>query len=264
MLPLLTAAATAATGGSQVSLDVTASIPGALSALLSLSMGEPAQKSPWLAVGPEGITVGTAQARVGLSVEIGGTGPLRAVRLRLPILMDIAPADARLADIKCRGLSPESVAVAGTSGIANAWIGDLSPYDLSNLSAASVQTAEIVRAPLLSVTGSSHAGLVDENEETLIFFAEDINGAHVKTISTTTITDSIATTLLRDANLNANVVGLNRNTSAVQGAVASQLGGVAGPIDLVLASVLELIGLGLGEADIQVHGARCGGPGLVG
>lgn len=31
---------------------------------------------------------------------------------------------------------------------------------------------------------------------------------------------------------------------AVQGAVASQLGGVAGPMDLVLASVLELVGLG--------------------
>ncbi len=70
--------------------------------------------------------------------------------------------------------------------------------------------------------------------------------------------------LLKNANLSVRVLILTIGTpSAVLGAVADTLSVVTTPIDQLLYNLLGLLGIGVGQADIQVTDARCMQPVLV-
>lgn len=49
----------------------------------------------------------------------------------------------------------------------------------------------------------------------------------------------------------------------LEGAVSGVIAGAAAPLDQVLTSLLNTLGIGLGQADSWVSGVRCGGAVLI-
>lgn len=86
---------------------------------------------------------------------------------------------------------------------------------------------------LVSVTGQAHAEVANMNYKTLTFSWTDIRSGRIRQVSTNQIVGSLARSLFSSLSLDVNVIGLGI--------------GLPG----------TLTGL-LGQADMRVHGARCG------
>src|SRR5690606_29438243 len=113
--------------GKQVGLDLGATVPGLLSVSVDLGIGEPPQKSPWFTIGAGGEVVRTAQTRLRVVAEIGNHNALAGLlgaRIRIPLYLELAYAEARLKSVACPTGRPESVEVkvAARPGIANLYL----------------------------------------------------------------------------------------------------------------------------------------------
>ncbi len=265
-LDLLMAHAQVANGNRVVDANLGVSLPGIASARLSLAIGERPQTARWLTIGAEGASVHTAQTRLLLDVRLLGGGLLGAAQVRLPIYIELAPADARLSRIVCGWQRSDlRVAVDARPGLLDAWIGDVTPALMANFTRpVSPPPAEIVRLPLVRVTGQAHAAIRNTGYTPLEFRIEDIERRSPRTVRTTQFTTSLTASLLRDLSLKPDVVGIplldvGLVTSAVSGVVTA----ATPALDQLLASVLQTLGIGLGEADVWVLSARCDGAVLV-
>lgn len=267
VMSLLSAAAVAANGANQVAVNLDGSIPGLLSLRLDLAIGEAAQHSGWVAIGQQGATVRTAQTRLRLVAEVGGTGLLAGVRVRLPLYVEIAGAEARLAGLTCgpvQGGNREAV-IEAQPAVVKAWIGDVAPGGLSSFgTSVPVSNASVVQAPLISVSASAFAQMTNAAATELRFSQSDIDAHVVKTAKVHDHLSSLVSSLLQTANLNVNVLGLGLNVSAIKALALSLLSPVVAALDPLVASLLKSIGVGLGEVDVQVNGLRCGGAVLAG
>jgi uncharacterized membrane protein len=267
VMALLSAAASAANGGNQVAVNLGGAIPGLLSLKLDLAIGEAAQHSGWVALGQPGMIVRTAQTRLRLVAEVGGTGLLAGVRVRLPIYIEVAGAEARLKALTCgiaQAASREAV-IEARPAVVKAWIGDVAPGGLASFgSSVPVSQGAVVQAPLISVSASAFAQMSNAAATELRFSQSDVDGHVVKTAEVRDYTSSLVSSLLQSANLNVNVLGLGLNVSAIKGLVLSLLSPVVAALDPLVASLLKTIGVHLGEVDVQVNGIRCGGAVLAG
>jgi uncharacterized membrane protein len=268
MMELVQSALVAANGDSQVALDLGTAIPGLLSLKADLVIGERPQESGWVKVGAPGATVRTAQTRLRIVAEVGGTGLLAGVRVRLPIYLDLAYAQARLVSITCQdgdAASPVAV-IAAMPGVADAWIGEVSAASFPNVDApATVTNANIVDTALIKVRGQANVNIGDISETRMEFTRSDVDEAVIKRASTSALAQSLVTRLLANLTLDVQVAGLNLGLpGAVKTLVASLLAPVAAPLDAVVFSLLKTLGVSIGEADVRVHGIRCNGAALAG
>ncbi|MEP4113882.1 MAG: hypothetical protein ABJM38_10390, partial [Nitratireductor sp.] len=101
VMELITGSAVAANGQNQVALDLGAAIPGLARVTAAVAIGEPMQQSGWFALGDHGAVVRTAQTRARIDVQIGGTGILSGVAIKLPLFLEVAYAEGRLKRIAC-------------------------------------------------------------------------------------------------------------------------------------------------------------------
>lgn len=265
LMELISALAQAGNAKNQVALDLGASVPGLLALKADLAIGERAQHSGWVAVGQPGAIVETAQTRLRVIAEVAGAGALAGIRVRLPIYIEIAHAEARLEALSC-GLGEDAKAViAARPAAVRAWIGDVSKAQLSSSgSSVPVSRASIVQAPLVTVSASAYTAMTNATATSLEFTQADVEGRVVKTASTRDVTSSLVGNLLRSADLQVNVLGLGVGVSAVKGLVTSLLTPVAAALDPLLAELLKALGVGLGEVDVQLNGIRCGTAVLAG
>lgn len=266
LMSLIAAAAQAANGGSQAALNLGATVPGLLSLKADLAIGEPAQHSGWVAVGQPGATVATAQTRLRVVAEVGGTGLLAGVRVRLPLYIEIAQAEATLKAVACGGGQETAEAViAARPAAVRAWIGDVAPGGLSSFgSSVPVSKGAIVQAPLVTVSARAYAEMSNTRATDLTFTQADVDNHVVKTAKVQDFTASLVTSLLQSADLEVAVLGLGLGVPAIKGLVASLLAPVAAALDPLIAALLEAVGVNLGEVDVQVNGIRCGGAVLAG
>lgn len=264
---MLTGAAAIANGREQVRVDLEGAAPGLLAVDLDLAIGEPPQHAPWFALGPGGEVVRTAQTRLRLVLEVGGPGGLLGSSIRLPLYLDLAFAEARLKDVSCPSGRPDEVRVAveARPGIAELRIADIDPHRMDDFSTAPpTRPAEIVRIPLVKISGAARIEVANGDFTTLDFDARDIEDLAVKRVSSTEITASLLTSLLRDLRLDVEIAGLGLGLpSGLSGTVAGLLEGVAPAVDEVLVTLLSALGVTVGEADVRVHGASCGRAVLV-
>jgi uncharacterized membrane protein len=280
---MLTAAAVLANGTNQAQVDLGATIPGLLSTALTIAIGEPAQSSPWLAVGGIGTTVRTAQTRIKLVATVGvGTpglgGGISLLAVNLPLNVEVAYAEAKLTDITCpTGPSSIKVSIAAHPGIASLHLansnssgfGDFSqPQTFTDAEIADVSLKLLlINIPLIQVMGSAATAITNNNPTTLTFDAADITNKTIKTVSTRNITQSLTTSLVSNLSLSVNALGLGIDLTALLGAVkpavVAVLNGITAPVDDLLYNVLSALGVGVGEADVRVTGAACGRSVLV-
>ena len=268
-LDMINGAANVANGNKQVSIDLAGTVPGLLSLKLDVAIGEPAQQSPWVKVGQTGATLNSAASRIRLVAQVGGTGLLAGLSLKLPILINLAPSQARLSNIGCGGgdITNSSVTVATTAGLAETWIGEVGNPAFGDLSLtpvvadAAIANKTLLGLSVLKITGKSHIAIGSTYETPLTFDYADIQQLKIKSTSSTDLGGSLVQSLLGGLQLTVSAVGLNLLT--VKTDLLSSLSAVAPPIDDVLHTILTSLGVHLGEADVVVHGVRCDGAVLV-
>lgn len=259
---LLSAVAEVANGTHQITAPVNLGLPGIAAASLVVTIGERPVGSSWVAVGAQGASVHTAQTRILLTVQIGGSGIVPAINL--PLYVEIAQGTATLNAISCNrsNMGNSTVTLGVTPGLVDAWIGNVSLADMTNFtSKPNPPSAVLVNVGGLNVSGRAHAAIGNTSATSVDFNYIDIQSQLAKTVSTRNFTSSLISSLLGDLSLSVNGVGppIPGLTSAVSGI----LSGATGPLDQLIASALSTLGVGVGQADVWVSGIRCDGAVLV-
>jgi uncharacterized membrane protein len=269
VMSLVSAAAALANGDNQVAVNLAAAVPGLLSLKMDLAIGEPSQHSSWVTVGQDGATVQTAQTRLRLVAEVGGSGILSGLRVRLPIYIELGQAEARLSALSCQaGQSGGEALIEARPAVVRAWVGDVAANGLSSFrTSVPVSVAKIVQAPLLVVTGAAYVEMGNAASRELRFTASDVTGHVIKTAEVQDYLSSLTASLLQSLELRVEILGLGIGLGPVSG-IKSLVMGLLQPVtsllDSLLAPLLELVGVNLGEVDVQVNGMRCGSAVLSG
>lgn len=265
-LDVLSAAAALADGTRQVSVNLGVSLPGLAAARVDVAIGEPPQGYTWLMVGKKGGVVRTAQTRVFLTVDVLGPGGALGSLVRLPIYVEVAFAEAKLASVTCPTGRPDSLRaiVSARPGVAMLRIGEPGVASLADFrTGPSFKPARMVALPLVSIEGTAHVEVAELTWSNLTFTSTDIRNRVVKSVSTHTLTQSLTGSLLQNLKLDVKILGLGLGLGAVTSTLSGTLTAVTPSVDVLLASVLGALGVKVGEADIRVAAATCGHPVLV-
>ncbi len=261
VMDMVSATATLANSGNMISVNLGLSIPGLSSLTLDVAVGEPVQSSSWSAVGQPEAVVHTAQTRLRLVAQVGGSGILSAVGIRVPLYVSAAYAEGQLTSIACAADGSGSVTVAAKPGIASASIGEVSDSALQNFSSAPLPAkATMVNLPLLKVNGQAHVAVTNTSAQSLSFSQAEIDAGTIKRVSTQNIVETLVSSLLSTLSLEISQFGPFSFGPVITGL----LSGVAAPLDEVIYSLLTTLGLRLGEVDVRVNGVYCGGSVLAG
>ncbi|MFT4120921.1 pilus assembly protein TadG-related protein [Bradyrhizobium sp.] len=262
VLSLVSAIAEVANGTHQIAAPVNLGLPGIASTSLIVTVGERPVGSVWLAVGTQGASVHTAQTRILLMVQIGGSGVVPSVTL--PLYVEIAQGTATLNAIACNhaNMANSTVTLGVTPGLVDAWIGNVSLADMTNFtSKPNPPPAVLVSVAGLNVSGLAHAAIGNTSPTSVNFSYADIQSQTAKTVTTQNFTSSLTSSLLGDLSLSVNGVGLP--IPGLTSVVSGILSGATGPIDQLIVTVLSTLGVGVGQADVWVSGIRCDGAVLV-
>ena len=266
-LDIVSTAAALANGNKQISLAAIAGLPGIASASVNLAIGEPPVTTPAHRLGAPGSAVRTAQTRLMIEVNIDGLALLAGLKIKLPIYIEVAYAEAKLADIRCYGGSTTnaSVSVDAVPGVAEIAIGTVNPAVLSNFSSdARVDKARILDSLLVRIDGIAHVEATNLKPQRLTFSPSEVAANSIKTVSTKDILTSTTQTLLNNLDVDIQVLFLTLGSpKLVQAALAQTLGAVTPAIDTLIYNLLLAVGVRVGEADVRVTGVNCLQPVLV-
>lgn len=267
-LQMVTAAAALANGRNQVALDTGITLPGLAGVTVSLAIGEPPVETPPHRLGAPGSAVRSAQTRLAVEVGIDGLAALAGLRVKLPLYVEVAASEAKLADIRCLGgaTTNANVSVDAVPGVAELAVGKVDPSVLSDFSdEPRVRKARLVDTALLSIDALAHGEVKNLTKTRLTYTPTEIAAKATKSVSTRDTLTSAIKSLLGDLDVEVNIKLLNLalNTSLVTKALASTLTTVTPAIDELLYNLLLAVGVKIGEADIRVTGVRCQRPALV-
>jgi uncharacterized membrane protein len=258
-LDMVRAVALLGGNGHAVSLDFGATLPGLGQTQVLMDVGEPAVGSGFFAIGPEGTTLHTAQVRLLLTTQVGGTG--LPASLTVPFYLEVAPATATVKAISCTGgAANASVTLGVTTGIAGAVIGDVSASDFANLAARpSIGPATLLTvAGLLRVTAKVQPATAPAGTIAVPFSAADIRSVTPKTVSSGLSLATLAGSLVGNTPITVTLLGVGVSPLGLPGAVTAALNAALTPVDALLANTLSLLGVSVGTATTTVSGVRCG------
>lgn len=261
---LLSATASLANGANQIAAGLNLSLPGIAGVTLMATVGERPVGTSWITVGALGASVHTAQTRILLKIQLVGSGSVSVVNL--PVYVEIAAGTATLNAISCGypSVSNSSVTLGVSPGIVDAWIGDVTPAMMTNFSTKPNPPAvNIVNLGIIQVSGRAHATMANTSPTPVTFSYADIQAQTKKTVNTTNFTSSLTQSLLGDLQLGVQLGPLGLPIPGIGALVASIIGGATGSIDTLLNTVLQTLGVGLGQVDTWVTGVRCDGAVLV-
>ncbi|MFW2341742.1 TadG family pilus assembly protein [Brevundimonas sp.] len=263
-LDMVMAMATLSQGDQQTRLKL-ASGAGLASLEVDLAIGSPPRHSAWLTVTRDGSPViRTRQARLWIRA-VTSDKMAGLARVNLPILVDLAPAEARLKDIDC---ASGVVRIEARPGLAHASIGDIDASRLGDFGQdLSARRAVLVDVPgIASITGYSNVAVTQSGWRTLAFTEADIDARTVRSASTTTIAESAISSALGQLETEVRVSGLRLGLGGLERQLAQLLAPLGRSLDGVINSVLTMLGVRVGVADVRVNGMECtrGGPQLIG
>jgi uncharacterized membrane protein len=263
-LDVLGATLQLANGNNQIAADVNLGLPGIASASLLATVGERPVGKSWVAVGAKGASVHTAQTRVLLRLQLLGSGSIASVNL--PIYIEVASGTATLNQVTCGypNVQTSTVTLGVKPGVIDAWIGDVTPAQMSNFSTApNPAAAMLVTLPLAQVSGRAHAAIANPTPKNVSFSYADVQAQTKKTVTTTSFTGSLTASLLGDLQLTVSLLGFGLPIPGLGALVTSIISGATASIDQLVATTLATLGVGLGQADVWVSGIRCDGAVLV-
>lgn len=260
-----------ANGSRQVSTDLGVDLPGAASTNLTLAIGQRAEHSPWLSVAQGGnVTVHTSQARLYLDTKLLDGSGLASVHL--PLYVELAEAQAKLSSITCQKRDSATVGLSVLPSLGNVAIGAVDMSKLNDFSTPETPGPVSV-ANVLSLLGINVANVTAQSQiqlggaspnwQTLAFNQSQIDSHTVQTVQTPDLVQGITASLVSNMKLKVQVLGLGLDVGGITKSVGSLLTPVAPALDGLLDQVTNLLGVHIGEADLQVNGVRCGTPSLV-
>jgi len=251
-LDLVMAIAEIAGGDRQIDLKLGAEA-GLADLKATLAIGERPNTSPWIAVTARGDpTLHTAQARLYLRTRTAQSLSGLA-QINLPILIELAPAEARLERLSCT--PARSVRVAARPGLARAMVGAIDETRLDDFQTPVAPVKATLAAVLgvVTVQGKADIEVADVAPQSIVFSADDIAQRRIKTVKSRNLATGLVTSLLQ--RLELDVIGLPL------GGLASAVGNLLAPLGPVLdgaiSPILDILGLKLGEADVSVLGLSC-------
>jgi uncharacterized membrane protein len=260
VLSLLQGAAQLGGAAHLINLNVTANIPGISTVSGMMTIGEPAQGATVMAVDAAGTTVHTSQIRLLLQISLVGTPP--ATLVTFPLYLEVGYGTAQLGAVSCPALDITSTTATlnVTPGLVNGWIGTVTPAQMVNYTSEPTPTpAELVRLPLVTVTGTANAQITGQ-PAALQFNYTDIQNHVVKTSSTTDLLNSLLTNLVQNTKLQIDGIAL----PGLQPAIVATLASGVSPVDQLVNGLLQTAGLGVGQASTWINGVRCGAALLAG
>ncbi|MBB4347610.1 MULTISPECIES: pilus assembly protein TadG-related protein [Rhizobiaceae] len=264
---VISATANAANGGTnQIDLDLGATIPGLGGLTLSVAIGEPPVGSKALGIGRTGSIVRTAQTRISLTTTVDGITGLLGIRIKVPLYLEVAHAEGRMASISCpSGSTGATVNVEAVPGVLELSLGDVDKSAFANFGKdPRVTKTKMVATPALNLTALAYANATNVNATQLSFSPSDISSQKIKQASTKNTVSTLVDSLLKNLQLEVEILGLRVEVpSALLGGLADTLRLLTTPLDQVLYSVLSTIGVKVGEVDVRVGGASCRNPVLV-
>lgn len=267
-LEVLSAAAALADGDRQVWLGLGGNLPGITSLSVELSIGEPPQGGGWFAIGPVDTVIRTAQARLRIDARFLGGLVLQSAVINLPLWLDVAHAEARVAGATCpdRDHPNGTARIAVRPGALELAIGRVTNAQMRDFGASlPVTPVRILDALLLHISASAHVEVAQTTPVLLDFSSNDIAAARLKTAKTATVVSSLGQSLLADLTLEISVLGLGLSPlNVIANALKATIAPIAAPLDAIVDTLLRTLGLGIGEADVRVYGVRCLSPVLVG
>ncbi|MGP3712340.1 pilus assembly protein TadG-related protein [Brucella sp. RRSP16] len=253
-------------GEHQLQLGPGIKLPGLLGLKLDIAIGEPAQNTPFFAVGGAGTLVRTAQVRLLLTLDVGSEGVVSYLaNVHVPIFIDVASAEAQLKSISCpHGPGSATVRLGVKPGVAGIYLGDTDIDLMKNFSKTPVvktTTIAEVKAVFLTVAelrGRVQLPLGNPKEEIKTFTSADIAAKRVQTASTSKLVGSLFGRLITGLDLEVVLSGV---LPLPLGGLTQLLGILLQPlapaVDGLLFGILDLLGVKLGEADVQVTGVLC-------
>lgn len=263
-LDLLSATAQLANGTHQIATNLKLGLPGIASVVLQITVGERPVGSSWITIGQAGASVHTAQTRILAVVNLLGSGSVGAVNL--PVYVEVAAGTATLNKVSCGypDISSSTAQLGVSPGIVDAWIGGVTSADMTNFTTKpNPPAATIVDLGAIKVTGRAHATMENTAPTNVNFSYADIQAQTRKTVNTTSFTSSLTGSLLGDLSLSVQLGPLALPIPGLGPQVTSIISGATGSIDTLLNTVLQTLGVGLGQADVWVAGIRCDGAVLV-
>ncbi|MGE0046397.1 MAG: hypothetical protein AB7T08_11625 [Hyphomonadaceae bacterium] len=249
-------------GERQVQMDLGAQVPGLARTQVWLAIGERPNNSPWLAVTNDNqIIIRTAQMRLYIEAEVNAA----IARVRLPILVEAASAEARLEDIRCAlDERDRRVTLAVSPSVGTLALGEIDRRNLDNFRRdLHFAPAQIVRAPLIQADAAARIDIGGEEWRNVTFNGQQIARRQIQTVATRDIAQATVSTLLGNATLNVRVAGLGAGVGPVTNALRPVLANAAAPLDGLINGLTDLLGVHVGEADVRVNGVRCDGAALV-
>lgn len=270
-LELLSVSALLADGQRQVALALGVGLPGLLGVDVRLVAGEPPQAA-WYAMGGPGTFVRTAQVRLKLTLSVLGNGGagIGALGITLPVYAELAFAEARLTALHCPpGRPHQGVAtIAARPGVLRLAVGQTPEADfLDTRKPLALQRVALVTVlGIAQVTARAHVEMAQTQPVALQFTHADMLNGTKKTVTTTTPVAALSASLLANLDLRLEIIGVNLLgglLNGLTGTVQAALTPVAPAIDATLVTLLTLLGLSVGEADIRLNGLNCRAAALV-
>lgn len=255
--------------GRQVKLDLGASIPGLTDIDVWLAIGERPNNSPWLTVDRDGqVIVRTAQTRLYLKAKaLSVLSGLGAQPITLPILVEAASGEAKLASMECpESVSAQAATLSVRPSLGRIVVGEVDTAKLNDFKQPlAVSRATIADLLLVKATAKAEVSVGGQAWKTARFSRTDIQAGTIKTVATDDIARATLSSLLGDLDLDVEIpgLGLGLGLGAVTSALSGALGALAAPLDGVLNTLTGLLGVRLGEADVRMNGLRCRDAALV-
>lgn len=284
-------------GNGSIDLSDAVSLVAGGSTVRVAAMATGPMDRPRFSFGPAGETsAGTSALRLQLLIGLGNISVLgNAVSVdSLPVLIDVAAADATITAIDCPGTAEQArdtrVTVHARTGLVNAYIGNAPAHAMTRpmppISAADISQARIVNLlSLVTVDARAVAQPVMGNSGDLVFgpggqgsIGRPGAPGTAASIGNGSQTGPLLTSLIGSigaANgLQVKILGLclplvcDSTATAVRAqllnGITAPLAGLAGSAaDPLLDNLLTALGIQLGHATLWATGARCGVPVLV-
>lgn len=266
-LSVLRAALALGQDGRQIHGSVGLSLPGLASTSFTLVTGARAAHSPFLTVGAAGeATLRTAQTRLYLKTTLLGGLPLGAGAITLPIYVELGAASAHLTDVSCTGgRTANKVAITVTPSVGTAAIAAIDVSRIGDFGTPlALSPGNIVSSPLVGVTAFATLPIGGGVSQVLHFDSSDIANQTHRSVSSTQMTQGLASALVARVSIGATALGTGLPVPHLAGAAGVALVPVAPALDLLIDQIGAVTGVKLGQADSWVNGVRCSTPRLIG
>jgi len=265
-LEVIMAAARLSDGQKQVTLDLVPNVPNLTALQVALAIGEAPQGSGWTRIGERGATVRSSQLRLRILAQLLGGDVLLRAGVRVPILLDVAHAEAQVSSITCPTAENRngSAVIAVRPGVLKLSLGEASDEQLRNFGQPLYPgRVKLIDVLLLKVSGAAQVEIAQNDSVMLSFSSQEIGAGATKTARTRTMVTSLMTSLFNSLDIRVDVGPLLVPLTLLEGTVRALITPLGPTLDLTLAGVFSALGLGLGEADVKVFGVRCTAPALV-